>query len=172
MMSHQLNARLFNVMHNETLGLPTCFWHHGKLAYTMPPFHSFYLISDVLTFEIKQMLQQPFCLFHLRCTDGLNQVPYCIDTSRQLSLMAYANVTTSPVFTNSAELEFSQHHTALHCRWGDKWNMEQKCAPNYNKWHDNLFSCTAISMLVISNHNSLRVLFKKIASVYFIWIIC
>jgi len=33
----------------------------------------------------------------------------------------------------------------------------------------NLFLKTAISLLVISNHNSFRVLFDKIASIYFIW---
>ena len=32
----------------------------------------------------------------------------------------------------------------------------------------NLFLKTAISLLVISNHNSFRVLFDKIASIYFI----
>jgi len=33
----------------------------------------------------------------------------------------------------------------------------------------NLFYWTAISILVISNHSSLRVLFDRFASVYFIW---
>jgi len=125
MMSHQLNARLFNVMHNETLGLPTCFWHHGKLAYTMPPFHSFYLISDVLTFEIKQMLQQPFCLFHLRCTDGLNQVPYCIDKSRQLSLMAYAKLRYIMLLHHQCLqtlLNWNSASTTLHCTVGEVIN--------------------------------------------------
>ena len=40
---------------------------------------------------------------------------------------------------------------------------------NYNKWHSKFIFLTAISVLVISNHNSLRVLFDKIASVCFIW---
>ena len=38
----------------------------------------------------------------------------------------------------------------------------------YNKWR-NIFSLTAISILVISSHNTFRVLFDIIASVYFIW---
>jgi len=46
---------------------------------------------------------------------------------------------------------------------------ERKCAGIYNKWHNIFFSYTAISILVISNHNGFRVLFDKIASVYFIW---
>jgi len=51
-------------------------------------------------------------------------------------------------------------------------NRERKCAENYSKSNDtvNLFFKTAIriSILVISNYNSFRVLFDKIASVYFI----
>ena len=46
-------------------------------------------------------------------------------------------------------------------------HRERKCAENYN-WHNNFFSETAISFLVISNHKSFRVLFDKIASAYFI----
>jgi len=43
-----------------------------------------------------------------------------------------------------------------------------KCAENYNKWHSKFIFLTAISILPISNHNSFRVLFDKIASIYFI----
>ena len=50
----------------------------------------------------------------------------------------------------------------------DAINRERKCAENYNKCHNNFFSWTAISILVISNHNSFGVLFDKIVSVYFI----
>ena len=46
-----------------------------------------------------------------------------------------------------------------------KW-IERKCAEKYNKWRNKIFS---MSILVISNHNAFRVLFDKIASVYFIW---
>ena len=49
---------------------------------------------------------------------------------------------------------------------------EQKCAENYNKWHNNFFSSAAISIIVISNHNSFPGLFDKIASAYFIWKKC
>ena len=46
---------------------------------------------------------------------------------------------------------------------------ERKCAKNYNKWHHFFsFFSTAIDILVISHHNSFRVLFDKLASVYFI----
>jgi len=47
---------------------------------------------------------------------------------------------------------------------------ERKCAENYSDKHSkfNLFFKTAICILVISNHNSFRVLSDKIASVYFI----
>ena len=45
--------------------------------------------------------------------------------------------------------------------------MKRKCAENYNKWQNNFFQ-TVISILVILNHNSFRVLFDKTASVYFI----
>jgi len=40
---------------------------------------------------------------------------------------------------------------------------------NYNEWRDNFFSETTIRILLIPNRGSLRVLFDKIASVYFIW---
>ena len=50
----------------------------------------------------------------------------------------------------------------------DRGNSERKCAEDYNNTIT-LFFKTAISILVISNHNSFRVLFDKIASVYFIW---
>jgi len=46
---------------------------------------------------------------------------------------------------------------------------ERKCAENYNKWHNKFIFLNAISILVISNHNSFRVPFDKIAFVYFIW---
>jgi len=44
-------------------------------------------------------------------------------------------------------------------------NGERKCAENYNKQHNKFIFQTAISILLISNHNSFRVLFDKIASV-------
>jgi len=47
---------------------------------------------------------------------------------------------------------------------------ERKCAENYNKWRNKFIFLTAISILVISKHNSSRVLFDKIASVYFIFL--
>jgi len=46
---------------------------------------------------------------------------------------------------------------------------ERKYGENYNKWHKKICFKTAISILLISNDNSFRVLFDKIASVYFIW---
>jgi len=46
---------------------------------------------------------------------------------------------------------------------------ERNCADNYNKSHNKFIFWTAISILLISNHNSFRVLFDKTASVYFIW---
>jgi len=48
-------------------------------------------------------------------------------------------------------------------------NVERKCAENYNNWHDKFIFKTAVSIVVISNYNSFRVLFDKTASVYFIW---
>jgi len=45
---------------------------------------------------------------------------------------------------------------------------ERKCAENYNIAYETIKFLTAISILAISNHNSFRVLFDKIASVYFI----
>ena len=45
---------------------------------------------------------------------------------------------------------------------------ERKCAENYINNTINLCFKTAISSLLISNHNSFRVLFHKIALVYFI----
>jgi len=47
-------------------------------------------------------------------------------------------------------------------------HREQKCAENYNKRQSKYILKTAISILVISNHNSFRVLYDEIASVYFI----
>jgi len=44
----------------------------------------------------------------------------------------------------------------------------EKSLPKIIKLLTKLFSQTAISILVISNHNSFRVPFDKIASVYFI----
>ena len=44
-------------------------------------------------------------------------------------------------------------------------HRERKCAENYNKWH-HIFFLTTISILVISNHNSFRVLFDEIVSVF------
>ena len=46
---------------------------------------------------------------------------------------------------------------------------DNECAENYNKWLNKFILLTAISILVISTRNSSRVLFDKIASVYFIW---
>ena len=49
-------------------------------------------------------------------------------------------------------------------------NREQKCAENYCKWHNKIYLFKLqSSILVISNRNSFRVPFDKIASVYFIW---
>ena len=49
-------------------------------------------------------------------------------------------------------------------------DRERKCAENYSKRHSQFvfLNCNQHS-LVISNHNSFRVLFDKIASVYYIW---
>ena len=44
---------------------------------------------------------------------------------------------------------------------------EQKCTDNHNT-HFFFYFALLISILVISNHNSFRVLFDKTASVYFI----
>ena len=38
---------------------------------------------------------------------------------------------------------------------------KRKCAENYHKRHNKFVFKTAISILVISNHNSFRVLFEK-----------
>jgi len=46
-------------------------------------------------------------------------------------------------------------------------NWEQKCAENYNKWQNKLIFQTAVSILHISNHNTFRELFCKIAFGYF-----
>ena len=46
---------------------------------------------------------------------------------------------------------------------------ERKCAENYNKWHNKSTFKTAVSISLISNHNSFRVLFDKIDSGYFVW---
>ena len=58
-----------------------------------------------------------------------------------------------------------------HKRWTfwDTVHRERKCAENYNKWHNKVIFLTAISILVISNHDSFRLLFGKIASVCLIW---
>jgi len=47
--------------------------------------------------------------------------------------------------------------------------MERKLCRNYHKWLNHFISKAAISSSVISKHNSFRVLFDKIVSVYFIW---
>jgi len=48
-------------------------------------------------------------------------------------------------------------------------NESVSCAENYNIYNTiNLFLKTAISILVISDHNSFRVLFDKIASVFYL----
>jgi len=44
-------------------------------------------------------------------------------------------------------------------------DREQKCVKNYDIWHSKFILWTAISILVISNHNSFDVLFDIIASV-------
>jgi len=38
---------------------------------------------------------------------------------------------------------------------------ERKCAENYNKWHNKFIFLTAMSILVISNHSSTRLLFLQ-----------
>ena len=53
--------------------------------------------------------------------------------------------------------------------WYPIINTERKCAENYNIWRNKFIFWTAISILVISNYNSFRVLFNKIASAYVIW---
>jgi len=63
--------------------------------------------------------------------------------------------------------DYSQSHQG-HCSFSIAYG-ERKCAKNYNKWHKKFIFYTAISILLISNHNGLTVLFDKIASVYFIW---
>jgi len=55
-------------------------------------------------------------------------------------------------------------HTSRHCSY-----RGQRCAENHNKLHRKFVFYTAISILVIANHNTFRVLFDKIASVHFIW---
>jgi len=45
---------------------------------------------------------------------------------------------------------------------------ERKCAENYNKSHSKFIFLTAISILLISNRKSFRVLPDKIVSVYLI----
>jgi len=47
-------------------------------------------------------------------------------------------------------------------------NRERKCAANYNKQHNKFIFQTAVSILVIYNHDSFRVLFDKIAFACFI----
>jgi len=49
------------------------------------------------------------------------------------------------------------------------YNRERKCADNYIKQHNEFIFKAAISILVIrpTNHNGFRVLFDKIASVYY-----
>jgi len=51
---------------------------------------------------------------------------------------------------------------AFHC-------IENESVPKIIINDTNLYFKTAISMLVISNHNSFRVLFDKIAFVHFVW---
>ena len=51
---------------------------------------------------------------------------------------------------------------------GGFWHRERKCAENYNK-HNKFIFFKPISILLISNQNSFRVLFDKTASVYLIW---
>jgi len=50
--------------------------------------------------------------------------------------------------------------------------MERNCAENYNKWHSKIIFKTAISISVISNRNSFRLLLDKIAFLYFIFENC
>ena len=64
---------------------------------------------------------------------------------------------------------FSQQYEITNCRTFPLYRPERKCAENYNKWHCKFIFQTAIGILLISNHNSFRVLFDKIASVYFLW---
>ena len=52
---------------------------------------------------------------------------------------------------------------------GGRINNGERCAENYNKWHNKFIFLNTISVSVISNHNSFGVLFDKIAYVYFIW---
>jgi len=54
--------------------------------------------------------------------------------------------------------------------WLVDWRIGNESVPNIIINDTiNLFFKTAVSILVVSNHNSFRVLFDKIASVYFIW---
>ena len=58
----------------------------------------------------------------------------------------------------------SREHTT-----SSAYYRERECAETYNKWRNRIISQTAISISVISHHNSFQVLFDKIASVYFTW---
>ena len=59
---------------------------------------------------------------------------------------------------------------AKHWGWRDKPNGERNIVPKIIITDTiNLFLYAAISILLISNHNTFRVLFDKIASRYFIW---
>ena len=68
----------------------------------------------------------------------------------------------SAVYFTTPELPVNRDHPSLSHR-------ERKCAENYNKRQNKFILKSAISILLISNHNSFRVLFHKIASVCFIW---
>ena len=61
-----------------------------------------------------------------------------------------------------------------HSHHGDSRSESDRgrtCTENYSKLHDNFFlkQQSLIIILVISNRNSFRVMFDKIASVYFVW---
>jgi len=66
-----------------------------------------------------------------------------------------------------ADFLFLARISTLSAGWGCR---ERQCAENYNTQHNKfiLFKIFAISISVISNRNSFRVLFDNIASVYFI----
>jgi len=106
-------------------------------------------------------------------------LPGCTDATAFKSWFACTFVSCCPI--NAQILNYScsnrsivlQHHVMstniTDCLYVLDADKERNRAENYNKWHNEFLFLTANSILVTSNHNSFRVLFDNVASVFYIW---
>ena len=102
--------------------------------------------SDVATLRTVIHLLLTYLLTYFNCCVGYS------DMTKPLS-----TTPTSPIFLISLRSACSLYSKVL-----------SKCAENYLKMTIHVFFKTAIGTLLISNHNSFRVLFDKLAFVCFI----